>query len=185
LYRLPHQYNRLDAARRPFERFVLVTDGHRQSEQVFQRLPWIAKLDRNSPGANRDALRQIPKLLAHDPDRSLDEDLRLFDAFSAQLFDDARTLQRRSTSNRFFLARRNFLQPFNHCVRIGRSARPHAAGDAGREDLLGAAAANLKQYFRVARSTNGRRSRSSSRQMSLILLIQYRAGTPARVRHRR
>jgi hypothetical protein len=71
-----------------FESFVIVAKGHEEGEQFFQRPSGLGKLHGDPPGRDRNAFGQVPELLAEHADGSLHEDLRGFDPFSPELFDE-------------------------------------------------------------------------------------------------
>jgi len=60
----------------PFEQLVVIADSHREGKQLFEGLPRFGKLDGDPASGDRDTGREVPELLAHDPDGSLDQHLR-------------------------------------------------------------------------------------------------------------
>jgi hypothetical protein len=86
--------------------------------------------------------------LAEHSDGSLDEDLRGFDSFLPKPLDEIGHLLPALDFESLLLTGGDVAQPTDHSVPIGNPARPNVVRDAGGEDLLGAAAADLKQGFK-------------------------------------
>ena len=78
----------LDTAGAAFEFVVIVADGHGEGQEPFEGLLRLLELNGDAAGFDVNAAGQVFEILVHHGDRRFDEQLRLFQASLAQLFQD-------------------------------------------------------------------------------------------------
>ena len=135
----------MDRPHLPCELVEIVTDGHGQGKQLLERLLRLVKLDRNTAGFEVDAGRQVLELLIDDSRWGLDDQLRAFDAFPAQLADDARNLAPAADLIKGLFAGREVLEVGDEGLAISESIGADAVHNTGSHDLLSSAPADAEQ----------------------------------------
>jgi hypothetical protein len=133
------------AARRLLKPIKIIPDGHGEGEELFERLAGLVEGDGDAAGFEDDAWGEVVKLLGEDAEWGLDQHLRPFQTLLLQLRQNPGDLAAAADLVMTVVARGQAAEVGNQGGAIGQAIGADVVGDRGREDLLGAAAADAEE----------------------------------------
>jgi hypothetical protein len=136
-----------DGAHLALEASKVVADGHGEGEELFEGLLGLLKGDGDAAWLKGHPGGEVLEFLGEDLKRGRDEQLGAFEAVLLQLPQNLRDVPAAAPLIVAVIARGEAPQVDNQGVAIGQAVRPDPLGNAGSEDLLGAAAADAEQKF--------------------------------------
>ena len=125
----------------------VVADGHGESQQFFECLPWVLKGYGNAAGLQIDTRRKVHELQGQDLKRGLDEKLRPLESILLQLSEDFGDMVSPFSFIIAVVALGDAAQTGDEGIPVGQAVGADPLSDAGSEDLLGAAAADAEEEF--------------------------------------
>ena len=129
------------------EALEVVANGHGQGQQFLECLLRLVEGQADPAGLQVDTRRKVHELLRQDLKRGLDEKLRPFEAILLQLRQDFGDVAPALPFVVAVVALGDAAQMGDEGIPVGQAVGADTLGDAGSEDLLGAAAADAEQKF--------------------------------------
>jgi hypothetical protein len=127
------------------EALEVVADGHGESQQFFERLLWLVKGYGDAARLKAHPRGEARELLRQDLKRGLDEKLGPFEAVLLQPGQDFSDVAPAPPFIVAVVALGEAAQTGDEGIPIGQAIGSHPLGNAGSEDLLGAAAADAEE----------------------------------------
>jgi hypothetical protein len=126
----------------------IITYRHGEGKQLFEPLLRLIELDRNAAGFEVDTGRQVLEFLVHNGRGRFHDQLRTFDAFTAQFVNEGRNLAAAPDFVEGLRAGCDLLEVVDQRSAIGESVRADPVHNTGSHDLLSAASADAEQEFK-------------------------------------
>jgi len=123
----------------------IVADGHGKSQQFLERFLGLVKGDGDAAGLQVDTRRKVHELLRHNLKRGFDEKLGPREAILLELRQNLGDVTAATPFIVAVVALGEAAQMGDEGIPIGQAVGSHPLGDAGSEDLLGAAAADAEE----------------------------------------
>jgi hypothetical protein len=137
----------MDGPHLPLEPIKVVANGHGESEQLFERLLWLLKSDGDEAWLKGHTRGEVIELRRHNLNRGLNQKLRPFEPFLLQPGHDFGDFTAAAPFIVAVVALSDASQMRDEGIPIGEAVGTDTLGNAGSEDLLGAAAADAEQEF--------------------------------------
>jgi hypothetical protein len=140
----------LDSMGRPhlaLKALEVVADSHGKGQQFFERLLRLVEGQADPAGLQVDTRRKVDELLGQDLKRGLDEKLGAFESVLLQLRQDFGNVSPSPPLVVAVVALGDAAQTGDESIPIGQTVGADTLGNAGSEDLLGAAAADAEEEF--------------------------------------
>ena len=137
----------MDGPHLPLKPIKVVADGHGECEQFFERLLGLLKSDGDAAWLKGHTRGEILELLRQDLNRGLDQKLGPFEAILLQLSQDFGDVAAALPLVVAVVALGEAAQMGDEGIPIGEAVGTDTLGNAGSEDLLGAAAADAEEEF--------------------------------------
>jgi hypothetical protein len=131
----------------PFEKVIVVADGHCQGQEFLQRLPRFVEVDRNATRLDLNALRECLDFLVHDPHRGFDQNLGAFEAVAAESVEKFGDFPAADALIVDLVAGGQAAQMVNKDIAVDQAARADMVGDAGGHDLLRPPSTDAEEGF--------------------------------------
>ncbi len=130
-----------------FELQEVVGNGHGKGEQLFECLAGFVEIQGNPAALQAHALGQIFEFLLDGSRRGFDQQGRMIEALLPQTGEGLRKVLAAAAFIVSVIAAGECAQVINQNIAIGQSAGADAFGNARRQDLLSAAAADAEEEF--------------------------------------
>jgi len=137
----------MDGPHLPLKPIKVVADGHGECEQLFERLLWLLKSDGDAAWLKGHTRGEILELLRQDLNRGLDQELGPCEAILLQLRQNFGDVTTAAPFIVAVVALGEAAQMGDEGIPVGQAVGADTLGDAGSEDLLGAAAADAEEEF--------------------------------------
>ena len=125
----------------------VVADSHGQGQQLFERLLWLVKGDGDTARLETHPRGEAIELLGHNLNRGLDQKLGPCEAILFELRQNLADVPAAAPFIVAVVALGEAAQMGDEGIAIGEAVGTDTLGNAGSEDLLGAAAADAEQKF--------------------------------------